>query len=353
MAGAAAFSPAVLLRYAAGLVAGSVVLLLLVSKRGEFVAAWHQLGAADLRWVGAAVGAEALSLLTFAWLQHRVLRLSGTRIGLAGLFALTLANDAIANTVPGEPAVSSAYRYRFYRRRGASGASAGWTIFTILIAQAIGMSVVLLAGVIVALAASTSANAAGAAIAGLIVVVGAGAILIRRDLVLRLAERVLRGLRRVTGRPRGPVGARIETTLARMRDIPLSRRSTAGVVAVATAVWCCDFLCLVCSFRAVHAAVPWGGVLLAYGAAQIVGSFPVVPGGLGLVEGSLAAVLVAYGAEPASAVSAALAFRIVNFWLAVAAGWLTVVLIAQHGRGPAAEPVLTPPPGPMDGQQPS
>ena len=184
-------------------------------------------------------------------------------------------------------------------------------------------------------------------------VVGAGAILIRRDLVLRLAERVLRGLQRVTGRPRGPVGARIETTLARMRDIPLSRRSTAGVVAVATAVWCCDFLCLVCSFRAVHAAVPWGGVLLAYGAAQIVGSFPVVPGGLGLVEGSLAAVLVAYGAEPASAVSAALAFRIVNFWLAVAAGWLTVVLIAQHGRGPAAEPVLTPPPGPMDGQQPS
>ena len=71
---------------------------------------------------------------------------------MPGLFLLTLANDAIANTVPGEPAVSSAYRYRYYRRHGASGASAGWTIFTILIAQAIGMSLLLLLGVVVALA---------------------------------------------------------------------------------------------------------------------------------------------------------------------------------------------------------
>ena len=158
MAGAAAFSPAVLLRYAAGLVAGSVVLLLLVSKRGEFVAAWHQLGAADLRWVGAAVGAEALSLLTFAWLQHRVLRLSGTRIGLAGLFALTLANDAIPNTVPGEPAVSSAYRYRFYRRRGAAGASAEDHLHDPDRAGDRHVRV-LLAGVIVALAPSERASA--------------------------------------------------------------------------------------------------------------------------------------------------------------------------------------------------
>lgn len=350
---AVAFSPSVLLRYAAGLLAGFVVLLLLVSRRGEVTAAWRQLGTADPRWVAAAIGAESLSLLTFAWLQHRVLRLSGTRIGMPGLIALTLANDAIANTVPGEPAVSSAYRYRYYRRRGASGASAGWTIFTILIAQAIGMSLVLLLGVIVALAASTSTNAAGAALAGLVIVAGAGAILIRRDLVLRLAERMLRGFRRVTGHPRGSAGDRIAGTLARMREIPLSRRSTAGVVAVATAVWCCDFLCLVCSFRAVHSGVPWGGVLLAYGAAQVVGSLPVVPGGLGIVEGSLAVVLVAYGAQPVTAVSAALAFRVVNFWLAIAAGWLAVMLIAQHARSPAAKPAMTPPPGPQNGQQPS
>jgi putative heme transporter len=147
-------------RYVIGAAVGLLVLALLLPKRSDLAAAWHQLRSVDPGWVVLAIAAESLSLLAFAWLQQRVLRLSGARLRLPGLFALSLANDAIANTVPGEPAVSSAYRYRYYRRCGASGASAGWTIFTILIAQAIGMSLVLLLGVVVALAGSTSAAGA-------------------------------------------------------------------------------------------------------------------------------------------------------------------------------------------------
>ena len=335
-------------RYVVGVLLGCVVLLLLVGKRGELAAAWHHLAGASGGWVAAAIAAESVSLLAFAWLQHRVLRLSGTTIPLPALFLLTLANDAIANSVPGEPAVSGAYRYQYYRRRGASGASAGWTIFTILIAQAIGMSLLLLLGVVVALAGSTSTLGAGITVVGLVIVLGAGAILIRRDLVLRLASAAVGGVRRLTRRTaigtrtttgarttieaRTAIGARIEDTLTRMREIPLSPGSTVAVVAIATAVWCCDFLCLLCSFRAVHSAIPWHGVLLAYGVAQIVASFPVVPGGLGIVEGSLAVVLVAYGAGRVPAVSAALAFRVVNFWLAIAVGWLSVGVIAHQSR---------------------
>jgi len=331
----------------AGIALGVLVLVLLVGKRGELAAAWRHLAGASVGWVAAAITAEALSLLAFAWLQNRVLRLSGSRIPMPGLFLLTLANDAIANSVPGEPAVSSAYRYRYYRRSGASGASAGWTIFTILIAQAIGMSLILLLGVLVALAGSTSTTRAGIAVVGLVIVALAGAVLIRRDLVLRLASAVVRGFRRMTRRQAGTIATRIEQTLARMRDIPLSPRSTAAVVAIATAVWSCDFLCLVCSFRAVHSPIPWAGVLLAYGVAQVAGSFPFVPGGLGIVEGSLAAVLIAYGAGRVPAVAAALAFRIVNFWLAIAVGWLSAGLIAHQfrragavGADPAPDPGL-------------
>jgi hypothetical protein len=179
-------------RYVLGILLGVVVLVLLFGKRGDLAASWHQLGRVSFWWITAAIGAEALSLWIFAYLQQRVLRLSGTRIALPALYLLTLANDAIAGTVPGEPAVSSAYRYRYYRRHGASSASAGWTVFTILIAQAIGMSLLLLAGVVVALGASTSAAGAGVAILALVVIVGAGAILMRRDLVLRLAARQYR-----------------------------------------------------------------------------------------------------------------------------------------------------------------
>jgi uncharacterized protein (TIRG00374 family) len=326
-------------RYLVGVAIGCIVLVVLFRKRGELAAAWHHLAGAAGGWVAAAIAAEAMSLLTFGWLQQRVLRLSGTAMPLGGLFLLSLANDAIACTVPGEPAVSSAYRYRYYRRNCVSSASAGWTIFTILIAQAIGMSVLLLLGVVVALTGSASTQGAGITVIGLVLVLGAGAILIRRDLVLRLASAVVRGVDRLTRRRRGPsdsgrttIAARIDRTLSRMREIPLSPKNTVAVVAMATGVWSCDFLCLVCSFRAVHADVPWHAVLLAYGVAVVVGSLPVVPGGFGIVEGSLAVVLVAYGVGQVTAVSAVLAFRLVNFWLAIAVGWLSAGVIAHRFR---------------------
>jgi uncharacterized protein (TIRG00374 family) len=319
-------------RYLVGLGIGILVLALLFGRRGELASAWRELGRTRPGWVLAALAAEGVSLILYALLQRRVLRLAAAGLPMPVLLALTLANDAIANTMPGEPAVSSAYRYRYYRRYGATGASAGWTIFTILIAQAIGMSLVMLIGVLVALAASASAQAAGAALVGLVIVVGAGTVLVRRDLVLTLASAAVRGARRVTGHPRGSVGAGIESTLTRMREIPLGPGATAGVVALATGVWLADFGCLLCSFGAVRAPVPWVGVLLGYGVAQVVGSLPVVPGGIGIVDGSLAVILTAYGAGRVPALSVTLAYRIVSFWLPVAVGWCTVAVLAAVTR---------------------
>lgn len=320
------------IRYLLGLLVGVVVLILLFSRRGDLAAARHQLRHIDLGWAVVAVLAESTAVAAFALLQHRVLRLSGARLRLPGLLVLSLANDAIANTVPGEPVVSSAYRYRYYRQRGATSAGSGWTIFSVLIAQALGMSLLLLVGVIVALLASTSTGTAGAAAAGLVIVVAAGAVLVRRDLVLRLVSWLVRGWRRATRRPQDGVTARVEATLARMREIPLRPAAAAAVVALATAVWASDFLCLLCSFGVVHAAIPWAGVLLAYGAAQVVGSLPIVPGGIGIVEGSLAVILVGYGASRIPAISAALAYRVVSFWLITAVGWIAVAAIEYRSR---------------------
>lgn len=345
-------NPADLVRYILGICVGAVVLLLLFGKRGELTSAWHEVSRANVGWVLAAITAEAASLYMYAFMQHRTLLLAGgdrATLSMPALAALSLANDAIANTVPGEPVISSAYRYRYYRRHGTPPASAGWTIFTVLVAQAIGLSLLLLLGVIVALAASTRAEYTPITIAGLVIVAAAVTVLVRRDLILRLLSLLPRAARRASGvtarRPDGGatpqasgaehaavsgVAARVESTLARMREIPLSARSTAGIVAIAAGVWLADFCCLVCGFGAVRAAVPWNGVLLAYGVAQVAGSLPVVPGGIGLIEGSLAVILTRYGAARLSALSAALVYRLVSFWLVIAAGWITVALIARR-----------------------
>ena len=338
-------------RYVIGVALGVAVLVILFGQRGDLVAARHEFHHLAAGWIVASVLAEGTSLAGFGLLQHRVLHAAGTRMPLPGLVALSLANEAIANTVPAGPALSCVYRYRYYRQRGASEASAGWCVFTVLIAQAVSMALLLLVGVLVAMLASASASVGGAGVAavGAVIVIGGLAVLVRRDLVLRLVGVLVRAAQRVTGHPREDRCVRIDAALARMREIPLDARSTVTVVVIASGVWACDFLCLICSFGAIHARVPWGGVLLAYGAAQAASALPIVPGGLGIVEGSLAVILSAYGVARIPAISAALAYRLVSFWLSIAVGWVSVGTIAYRARRkgqrllPETEPDVGPP----------
>ena len=318
--------------YALGLAVGIFILLLLFGKRREVTGAFHELDHLNYWWVLGAFLAEALSFVGYAYLQRVVLRMGGARLSMASLTLVSLANIAIAYTIPGEPAVSSAYRYRFFRQRGASGASAGWAILTILIAQAIGMSLLLLMGVVVALAGNTGAHDTSLVVVGLVIVVAAGTLLVRRDLLLRFLQSVVKLSQRVTGHPRDSLGERIESTFARMRDIPMSTGSTIGVVGIATALWLVDFLCLVCCFGAVRAPIPWSGVLLAFGVSQIAASLPFIPGGIGVVEGSLAVILVAYGTQKVPALAVVLIYRLLTFWLAIIVGWACIGAIEWRVR---------------------
>jgi uncharacterized protein (TIRG00374 family) len=95
----------------------------------------------------------------------------------------------------------------------------------------------------------------------------------------------------------------------------------------------------VLAFTAVGAAVPWRGLLVAYGAAQVAANLPITPGGLGVVEGSLTVALVAYGGSTAATVAAVVLYRILSFWIPVPLGWASWGgLHVQGRRHPATEP---------------
>ncbi len=319
-------------RYLLGLALGALVLFLLLARRGEFAGASHRLAHLEAWWALAALALETFSLAAYAALQRVVLRASGARVGFAGLFAVTVANDAVALSVPGEPAFSGVFRYRQYRRRGASVAGAGWTVLTLLVVQAVGLSLLLLVAVVIALTDRASHVGLGVTLVALAVVLVAGAVLVRRDLLTGVLGAILRASRRVTGHPRGDLGARVDRALASMRAIAVPHSTTVLMVALATSVWLLDAACLASGFAAVRAGVPWHGLLLAYGVAQIVAVLPIVPGGFGLVEGSLAVILVAYGARRVPALSAVLVYRLVSFWLAIAVGWTFFAAIAWRDR---------------------
>ncbi|HQU25781.1 MAG TPA: YbhN family protein [Acidimicrobiales bacterium] len=323
-------------RWALGLVVGALVLVVLFSHRGDLAGASHRLTHLRAADVLAALGAEALSLACYAALQGVVLASGGARLRLGELYAITLANDAIALSVPGEPAVSSVYRYRQYRARGASASASAWTIVTVIVAQAIGLSLILVAAILVALLGGSSHVGPGVTGTALVVVVGAGVVLARRDLVVGLFEGVVRFARRLTGRPRGRLGERVDATLVSMRAITLARRAAAASIGLSLGLWLADAGCLLAALVAVGAPVPWAGFLLAYGVSQVVAVLPIVPGGLGVVEGSLTVVLVAYGAARVPALSAVLLYRLASYWLPIALGWTTAGGLALARRRGAA-----------------
>lgn len=329
-----------LVRYIAGVALGVVVLAVLLSRKGELAGASTRLAHLDWRWAGAALGAEALSLFAYAVLQRVVLAAAGPRVGLGALYAITLANNAIALTIPGEPVFSIAFRFRQYRQRGASAAGAAWSIVTLIVAQAIGLSLIIFVALVASLTGGARGPSAGVAVVALVVVAFAGALFLRRGLLVAAVGAFVRAARRVTGHPRADLMGRVERVLDDVGAIRVDAAGRAAIVVLALLAWLGDCACLVAALHAVRADVPGHGILLAYGAAQVVAVLPVVPGGLGVVEGSLAVILVAYGMTRVPAVAGVLAYRIISYWLGAAVGWLSFVALTlrPRGRGGPAAP---------------
>jgi hypothetical protein len=92
--------------------------------------------------------------------------------------------------------------------------------------------------------------------------------------------------------------------------------------------------CLVACIWAVHGHIPWHGILVAYALAQVLASVPITPGGLGVVEGGLTALLVAYGMPTNVALASVLLYRAVSFWGLVPVGWGVWGYLSYQSRRP-------------------
>ena len=59
-----------------------------------------------------------------------------------------------------------------------------------------------------------------------------------------------------------------------------------------------------------------------YSASQIVGGLPGMPGGLGVTEGAITALLASYGFPVATTLAPVLVYRVVSYWLPAALSFL-------------------------------
>jgi hypothetical protein len=311
-----------LLRNLFGVAVLALALAALLNKRHDLTSASHLLARLDWRWMVLALGAEVASMVVFARLQRWLLRAGGVRMGLRSMLEITLAGNALGTTLPGGAAWSATWAFGQLRRRGADRVLSGWVILVAGALASFALFVLLALGAFVAGSKGPVADLRplAAVLAAIPVAVAIGAVLLARVPALRSRARHLWEAEGRHPRVKSAEEA-LRRLWARILTVRPSPLGWLGAFSLAAANWVWDAVALSACILALGGGVPWRGVLVAYALTQIAASFPITPGGIGVVEGSLAALLVAYGMPLDRAVAATLLYRLVSFWALVPVGW--------------------------------
>ena len=310
---------------------------------------WAQVKTLSWEWVAVLLGAVVLNLATFAppWMAA----LPG--LGYWSAETVTQASTASTYLAPGGPAVgigSSAamlLAWGFHAEEVALAVTLTgiWNQLAILGFPAVALALLTLTG-------GDRAALQSIAMIGLIlflVVAGGFALALssrgmaRRvgDLAARIVNRGLRLARR------GPVGWSGES-LAHFRGqaIGLLRRRW-FVLTLATLVGQLSvFLVLLASLRALGVGPGEVSVVEAFAGwslARVLGSIPITPGGLGLVELGLTTVLVGFGGNNASVVAAVLVYRFLTIVPTLVLGGVAAATWRRRRRPASPEPEGLPP----------
>ena len=107
-----------------------------------------------------------------------------------------------------------------------------------------------------------------------------------------------------------------------MSAVRMDRRDTARAFSWSLFNWIADVACLAFAVYAAGGKPSLAGLTVAYAAARAVGSIPLMPGGLLVVEAVLVPGLVSSGMTLAAAISAMLIYRLVSWIFISAIGWV-------------------------------
>jgi uncharacterized protein (TIRG00374 family) len=256
-----------------------------------------------------------------------------------------LAANSFGRVVPGGVAASGAMQYAMLVRGGvpAAAAASGMTASSLLVfGTLLALPLLALPAIITGVAVDptlTRAALAGAIVFVLMVLVGAASVIWDRP--LELIGRAAQAVRNRLRRGHEPISG-IPERLLQERDVVVGvlGRQWWEALLLAAGRWVLDYLTLIAALYAVGATPRASLVLLAFCTAQLLGTMPLTPGGLGFVEAGLTGTLALAGVGAGAALVSTLAYRLVSFWLPIPAGAVAAVV---HRRRYGAEEVEPPP----------
>jgi uncharacterized protein (TIRG00374 family) len=254
-----------------------------------------------------------------------------------------LASNSFGRVVPGGVAAAGAMQYAMLARGGvpAAAAASGMTASSLLVFGTL-LAMPLLAVPAIVTGVAVDPRLARAAEAGAVIfvaMIALGVWCVVRDKPLQVIGRAAQATRNRLLRKREPLTG-LPDKLLRERDTIVQVLGDRWWEALlfASGRWVLDYLTLLAALYAVGASPRASLVLLAFFAAQLLGTLPITPGGLGFVEAGLTGTLALAGVGAGAAVVATLAYRLVSFWLPIPAGGVAAIVHKRkYGDVPVEE----------------
>lgn len=272
-------------------------------------------------WVPPAIAAEVASFSCLAMVQFKLLQRGGLKAPQVPLLKMSVAGQALANSLPAGTAVSAVYSFRWFRRFGADDTLAVWAMAGTVIASMVSLSLVATLGLAIAAGQGASLDLIPVLIGVLVIAIAVSVLFVHERPLFLVLSWSIRVSQVLIHRPRGDQAAAVEGIVGRITSVKLTWPQFGVIVLWAIGNWLFDCGCFAMMFLAVDSTIPWKGLLLAYGAGQLAAALPITPGGLGAVEGSITIALVAFGGAQNTTVDAVLVYRLISFWLVLLVGW--------------------------------
>ena len=296
----------------------------------------------------AAVVAQAISLGCYALLYRQVLAALGARVRFRLAADVVLASFFVSHLTPFGSATGTLVNVNTLEAEGVAAATTGEAIgltslvSTVALIALFGIGFVATAGRHVSHTYLMIAGIAlGLVVAVLAAVLGIGA----HPEIAGRAGRWAAGIARHFRPSIDPEKvAETSSRLASLARSALTGRAFLASSAFASGDLLLDLLSLDLVFVALRYQPGFGPLAVAYAAANIASAIPVTPGGLGVIEVTLVAITVGFGAPRPTAVLAVLGYRIVNYWLPLIPGAVAYLRLRLRRGAAASTKPATPQP---------
>ena len=275
-------------------------------------------------FVAAAIVVQAVSLACYAALYRRVLASLGARLRFRVAAEVTLSTFLISHVTPFGSATGTLLNVSTLEAEGIAASTTGEAIGLTSLVSTVALIALFGTGLVATAGRHVSATylrIAGAALVLVLLVLaiafGVGA---HPGIAERAARRAASWARHLRSSIDPEKVAQTSKRLVLLARSALTGRAFLESYGFAAADLLFDLLSLDLMFLAFRYQPGFGPLAVAYGAANIASAIPITPGGLGVIEVTLVAITVGFGAPRATAVIAVLGYRVVNYWLPLLPG---------------------------------